>query len=369
MKSLFLTSLIAFLSFSTLQAQEGGPGDSYLNMSWREVATGMHSEWYGSEAAKRVAENVLLSQRDAGGWAKNEPLHHSFSEAEKAAFLNSKSEPGATIDNGATTTEMKFLARVYAHIQDERYREAFEKGLNYIFEAQYENGGWPQFFPFRQGKTNAYSAHITYNDDAMVNVMRLLKDIYSENETYAALAIDSETKAKAKEAFDRGINCILKTQIVVDGKRTVWCAQHDENTFAPAKARKYELESFSGAESVSIVLLLMSIDPTPEVIAAVRGAVAWFEQHKIEGIKLERETDSEGRRNLIVVEDQNASPLWGRFYDLETGKPYFCDRDGIKKNTLAEIGYERRNGYAWYTEKPATLLKKYPDWEKKLSKK
>lgn len=345
-----------------------GQASNYLDLNWKKVATQMPAAWYGSAEAKLVAENILLSQKDIGGWAKNKPYHHLFSTAEKADFVRKKAEWGATFDNDATIAELRFLAKVHSHLDDARYQQAFEKGLNYILISQYENGGWPQFYPVRKGKSVSYSSHITYNDDAMVNVMLLLKDIINNDEAFSSLQISSKTKVEAQKAFDKGIQCILSTQIRVNGEPTVWCAQHDEKTLAPAKARKYELESFSGSESVDVALLLMQIDhPSKEVLAAVDGAVKWFENHKIEGIRLEKEMDGDGKENRIVVEDKNALPLWGRFYDLETGKPFFCDRDGIKKSSMAEIGHERRNGYSWYTGAPAKLLKKYPKWKKEVS--
>ena len=366
-----LASIILALTATSILAQkEKGASGSYLSMSWKEVATRMPSAWYGSDEAKRVAENVLLSQKDIGGWEKNKPYHHIFSEAEKADFMEGKAEVGATFDNGATITELRFLAKVYAHFHDGRYKQAFEKGLNYIFISQYENGGWPQFFPVRTGKSVAYSGHITYNDDAMVNVMVFLKELISNDKAFASLQIDNNTKAKAKKAFDKGIECILKTQIIVNGQPTVWCAQHDEKTLAPADARSYELASFSGAESVGIVLLLMGIDnPSDDIIASINGAVKWFQNNKIEGIRLDKEIDKDGKENRIVVEDKDASPIWARFYDLETNKPFFCSRDGIKRSSLAEISYERRNGYGWYTYAPAELLKKIPEWSRKWNAK
>ena len=172
--------------------------------------------------------------------------------------------------------------------------------------------------------------------------------------------------ARAKAAFDKGIVCILKTQIVKNGQKTVWCAQHDEVTLAPAKARAYELPSYSGGESVGIVLLLMKLpNPSPEIVRAVDGAVKWFEEHKIEGIRLETK-EANGEYNRHIVSDPNAPAMWARFYDLETEKPFFCDRDGIKKATLAEIGYERRNGYGWYTTAPQRVLDAYPTWKASL---
>lgn len=352
------------------QKQEKANSDDYLNLSWKHVATKMPEDWYGTDAAKQVAENVLLCQKDIGGWAKNKPYHHQFTDDVKQQFIISKSEVGATFDNGSTIMEMMFLTKVYVHFKEEKYKTAFIKGLSYIFESQYENGGWPQFYPFRNGENVAYAANITYNDDAMVNILELLRDIVYEKENYLVLQLNETYKQIAKQALDKGIDCILKTQIVVNGTPTVWCAQHDAVTLAPANARKYELASFSGSESEEIVQFLMTIrNPSKELINSVDCAVKWFENHKIEGIKLVTEKDSNGKQDKVVVEDKTAPVMWARFYDLETEKPFFCDRDGIKKNSLAEIDYERRNGYDWYTKDPAGLLTKYATWREKLNPK
>lgn len=350
------------------QSRQKEANGDYLNLTWKQVAIKMPAEWYGSDEAKLVADNVLLSQKEIGGWAKNKPYHQVFTEEEKKQFVESKSEIGATFDNGATTMEMRFLARVYSKLKDERFKAAFIKGLDYIFVSQYDNGGWPQFFPFRKGNGVAYASNITFNDDAMINILKVLRDIVYDKEEYSSLQIDGSYKLKAEQALARGISCIIKTQIVKNGAPTVWCAQHDASTLAPANARKFELASFSGAESAGIALFLMTIrNPSKELIASVSSAVKWFETHKLEGIRLVKEKDKEGRSDLIVVEDSSASPVWARFYDLETEQPFFCDRDGIKKNTLAEIGYERRNGYSWYTTEPAKLLSDYSKWRQKLN--
>lgn len=364
MKPAFLFYFVVFLITGTALAQD--ISDSYLNKRWKDVATDMPLKWYASEEARLVAENVLLAQKENGGWEKNKPYHKKFSKSDVAHYTNNKHEIGATFDNGATITELRFLAKMVSQINDERYKQAFEKGLQYIFNSQYENGGWPQFFPVRKGSVS-YSGHITYNDDAMVNIMTFLKEVFSGNKEYAPLQMSNNTKEKAKNAFEKGIDCILKTQIIVDGKPTVWCAQHDETSLAPAKARSYELPSFSGSESVGIVLMLMEIEnPSKEIVTAVNGAVNWFENNGIEGIKLERITNKNGEKDRVVVRDKNATTLWGRFYDLQTCKPFFCSRDGIKKNTLAEISFERRNGYSWYTSSPEEVLKEYPKWLAKI---
>lgn len=58
--------------------------------------------------------------------------------------------------------------------------------------------------------------------------------------------------------------------------------------------------------------------------------------------------------------------LWARFYDLDTQKPFFCGRDGVKHDSVTEIERERRAGYGWYTDAPKKILKAYPKWLKKI---
>jgi pectinesterase len=324
----------------------------------------MPDEWYGSEESKTVAENVLLYQRETGGWPKNTPMHKPLTEAEKAKVGDDKGLNDAILDNDATTTEMKFLARMYNKTGIEKYKNSFTVGLNFILAAQYKNGGWPMFYPLHKG----YYSHITFNDNCIVNILELLKGIFNKKPMYEFIASD-DVVSKTKKAFGKGIDCILKTQIVIDGKPTVWCAQHDEKIFLPAKARAYELPSFSGAESVGILKVLMNIpDPSPSIIKAVQNAVEWLDKHRIKNTRQEIYTNKEGLRDKRLVQDPNAGDLWARFYDLETELPYVCDRDGIKKNSLEEIGYERRNGYNWYTDAPQEILQKYPQWKAKWVK-
>nr|WP_310595187.1 pectate lyase [Flavobacterium sp.] len=334
--------------------------------SWKQITESNDQKWYASEEAAQVAENVLLYQRNIGGWPKNIQMQQSLSDVDKQKLVELKSEPiECTIDNGATCQEMLFLSKIYSKNPDTRYKMAFLKGLNYLLTAQYDNGGWPQFYPLIKG----YYTHITYNDDAMVNVLELFKELKNKTNVYS-ISPSPEILEKVNSAFNKGIDCILKTQYKQNGELTAWCAQHDEVSLLPAKARAYELPSLSGKESAKITLLLMSIEnPSQEIIDAVEAAVRWFEKTKIEGIKIESISNPTSKKeDKVVVRSPNASPLWARFMDLDTNIPFFCDRDGIKKATLAEIGLERRSGYGWYTDEPKEVLKKYIYWKKNIAR-
>ena len=95
------------------------------------------------------------------------------------------------------------------------------------------------------------------------------------------------------------------------------------------------------------------------------GAIEWLKEHKLNKLKWEYFVNSDGLKDRRIVSDNSADGLWARFYDLETELPYVCDRDGIKKTRLEDIGYERRNGYNWYTASPNEILALFPEWKKK----
>jgi PelA/Pel-15E family pectate lyase len=344
----------------TTAGRAGTSSASFL--TWRQ-ALAQPDSWYGSDEAVRIADNVLLYQRDTGGWHKNLDMAKPLTESEKAKITDEKKDTESTIDNGATTQQMYYLARVYTATKQERFKDAFLKGVDYLLAAQYPNGGWPQYYPLRKG----YYTHITYNDGAMMLTMNLLRDISRKEPIYAF--VDQARRARAERAIQKGLDCILKTQVVVNGQRTVWCAQHDEKTLLPVQARTFEPPSLASTESIGIARYLMKLDrPGPEVKEAIQAAIAWFEAAKLTGIRYEEITGpaAEGGRDRIVVKDPAAPPTWARFYEISTNRPIFSGRDGVVKYSLAEIERERRAGYRWYSSAASVLLEKdYPAWRDK----
>src|SRR5439155_26870926 len=117
----------------------------------------------------------------------------------------------------------------------------------------------------------------------MARILELLQAVTS-NEPYYSFLNDAQ-RQKAADALAAGIRCVLKTQVVQNGKKTVWCAQHDSLTLQPAAARKMEPATLSGAESAHILEFLMTItNPPPEIVASNESGLAWFESAKITGM-------------------------------------------------------------------------------------
>lgn len=317
--------------------------------------------WFRTDEGRRVVANVLAYQLPSGGWPKNIDMVAPLDEAAKARLASRTDE--STIDNGATVSQLRFLARAVAETNDERARAAFAKGVDSLLAAQYDNGGWSQSYPNPRG----YHAHITFNDNAMAGVLGLLRDVAQGRAPYEF--VNSDRRRRAEAAVTKGIDCILKCQVIVAGRRTAWCAQHDENTFAPAAARAFEPVSLSGSESVGIVRFLMAIEqPSPEIVEAIQSAIAWFDAVRINGVKVVTVQTPDGPDRAIVA-DSSAGPLWARFYEIGTNRPIFTGRDGVVRASYSEIERERRLGYAYYGNWPAQLLRReYPDWAAKWGK-
>ena len=362
--------LIILLIFASALSAAAQAGDKTAPaIKWRD-ALKQKPEWYAGAEALRVADNLLLYQRDVGGWPKNVDMAAPLSEGDRAKLLKLKVETGkessATIDNGSTFTQLEYLARVYTAQKQERHREAFLKGLDYLLAAQYENGGWPQYYPLRKG----YYSLITYNDNAMVGVLNLLRDVARGKPDFTF--VDEARRAKSEKAIERGLECILKTQVRVNDKLTVWGAQHDQTTFAPAPARKFEPVSLVSRESVAITRFLMGVErPDARVVSAIEASLNWFKATQLSGIRwVEQEDKSQpGGFERTLVKDPQAPPLWARFYEIGTNRPVFEGRDGVVRYSVLEIEAERRNGYGWYTEEPLKLINKdYPAWQKRMQK-
>lgn len=311
-----------------------------------------------------AAERILLAQTFIGGWPKvlvgKQPINYneSWTPEYVSTALRQRWNNEATIDNQATTREIKYLAIAYQKTNNESYKISIEKGIKYLLKMQYANGGFPQYYPDTQG----YYKYITFNDGATIHVMEVFKEIVDGSPMFSHLS--EETKKAVQSAYFKGLECILNTQLIFNGKKSIWAAQYHHETLLPAKARAYEHASYASAESVGVIQFLMKIkNPSPEIKDAIHGAISFLDRLKITDMQVLAAPSSLGHE--MLKEKSPGAPLWSRFYELNSLKPVFSGRDGIIKYKLAEVEAERRDKYKWYGDWPVTLYDKYILWNKK----
>ncbi|HWA25083.1 MAG TPA: pectate lyase [Lacunisphaera sp.] len=315
--------------------------------------------WYATAEARSLADHLVTWQTPVGAWTKG----GDYKRDAKPEDNHHDEFSGGTFDNDSTITELRFLARVIhaaagapdAAAQVERWRASFLRGLAYIFDAQYPNGGFPQIYPLVGG----YHDAITFNDDALVHILELLHAIVAREDGLEF--VPAESAALARERLAAGRRNLLACQLRdAAGRPTIWGQQHDALTLKPCAARNFEPAAECSRESASLVRFLLTLpQPDADVAAAIHGAMAWFDRHALHDVTWNFRAPA----GTGLTPTPGAPPLWARFYEFETGKPIFGERDRTIHYDVAELGLERRNGYGWFNTAASELVPLYAKWK------
>jgi len=279
----------------------------------------------GEKASSGLADSVMSYQKECGGWYKSEDYGTSGCKSS-----SDKSKAG-TIDNGATTSEIQYMAKAGKELGESDYTKSAKRGIQFLLDAQYPEkldgktlkgaGGWPQYYggddlckgdcyPDQSGSTSYYR-DVTFNDNAHITVMKVLEKVYKEDSPFDKSDYD-DLRKDCKSAWEKGVEVLLNAQIVANGVKTGWCAQHDRETLWPTSARSYELASISGAEGSEILKYLGEIeDPSDDVRKAVCSARDFYKTMQIKGIELKKDK----KPNYFVENSDNT--MYARFMPLQ----------------------------------------------------
>lgn len=309
--------------------------------------------WYASAEARSLADHIVAWQRPSGGWTKG----GIYTRDPAPADDHHDGWSAGTFDNDSTIYELRFLALVANAAGDDprakAWRESFGRGLNYVFAAQYPNGGFPQIYPLAGG----YHDAITFNDDAMVHILELLRDCAGRAKEFAF--IPPGVAAEAEKRLNRGIGCVLEAQMRdASGRLLVWGQQHDPLTLKPCAARNFEPTSECSLESAGLVRFLMTLpSASPRIVASIDAAMDWFKQHALRDVAWDREATSGS--GLVA---KPGSEIWARYYEIGTGRPVFGERDRSVHYVVTELSTERRKGYGWFNDRATELPAIYAKW-------
>jgi PelA/Pel-15E family pectate lyase len=313
-------------------------------------------------ADQALADNIVSWQMPHGGFYKTPAWYATRwdGHARRSGWLGNGVELG-TIDNDATVSEILVLANVYGRSGKVAYRDSARKALDFLLNMQYPSGGFPQVYPSR-GAGN-YSNNVTFNDNAMIRVLLLLDHAAQSKAPLTGDIFTEQQRARLNPAIDLAVDFILKAQIVQDGVKTVWCAQHDPVSYAPVTGRSYELPSKSGQESVLIAAFLMSRPQTAAVAEAARAAVAWYKRSAVQLKDTAFEVVKSRAASASPFVAKAGTTTWYRFYDLATDTGFFSGRlptdhpPGVgKQYDIMKVGAESRYTYQWGGSYGTTLF-------------
>jgi hypothetical protein len=242
------------------------------------------------EAARKAIDALIAGQLPPGGWhyfIDFDPAGtRAWYETAASRFTFGYEEyrhfyGNATFDDRVTPDAAAALLRFYLTTREAAYRAPLLKALNFVLEAQFPNGAWPQRYPLRDEYRREgfpdYTSYHTLNDGAMTgNVELLLK------------AHEAFGDARYLEATRRAADFLIAAQ-GPEGQ-AAWAEQFGRD-LKPIKARSHEPAGFVIRESQDAIYLLelaYLVTGESRYLAPVPGCLAWFDRVNREAIELKR---------------------------------------------------------------------------------
>jgi len=213
-----------------------------------------------------------------------------------------------SFDDAATSAPVQFLLELYMTTLDPNYRVPLLKALDFIIEAQYPNGGWPQRYPlmyeYPHNGLDDYTHYYTFNDGATRNNIERLIDAYEQL-----------GDGKYWEAAVRGMDFYIISQC---GKPQAGWAQQYTMDMKPGSARTYEPAAVSTHRTLGNINDLMRfyrITSDRRYLAPIPGAIEWLE-------------------NSVINTDPSKNYTHAGFYEPVTNKPLYYHFEGTSKETM-----------------------------------
>ena len=289
------------------------------------------------EAAKSAADALVRGQHPRGGWnyvidtAGEDRLkawyetygHNAWRMEEYHRYYGN-----ATFDDAGTAEASQLLLRVYLEKRERKYRAPLDKAIQFVLDAQYANGGWPQRFPFVEGGGvhghADYTPYITFNDDvAGENIEFLL---------YAHQALGSND-ARLVDAIERGMDIYVKTQQPMP--QPAWGLQHFPDTLKPAPARTIEPQAFAThttGTNIRSMIGFYKLTGDRKFLARLPEALDWLDQ-----VKTPESLIAPGRTHPTFVLEGSNTPVYvhRRGSNITNGQYYV---DANPNNLIVHYG-------------------------------
>ena len=314
-------------------------------------------------AAKAAADALVAGQHPRGGWnyvidtAGEESLKDWYAKIGGNAWRLEEYHRyygNATFDDAGTAEASQLLLRVYLEKRERQYRAPLDKAIQFVLDAQYPNGGWPQRYPFVQsggihGHAD-YTPYITFNDDVAGENLEFL--LYA----WHGLAVNGRGDARVLDAIQRGMDIFVKTQ--QPQPQPAWGLQHFPDTLKPAGARTIEPQAFAThatGTNIKSMLGFYRLTGDRKFIARLPEALDWLDQ-----VKTPQSLIAPGRTHpTFILEGSNTPVYIHRKGSNITNGQYYADEN--PNNLIVHYGSFRNIDTAALRREYEELAAKSPE--------
>jgi hypothetical protein len=297
------------------------PGTPSIGTSFIKAYKATRDEEY-LKLAKEAGLALAWAQSTHGGWIYLVDLSRYPMNDTNVKRVTTK----CTFDDDVSQGAVTFLMDLDEVIDEPWLTDAINLSLNHIMSAQYENGGWPQWYPLIGG----YHDYYTFNDGAMNDCIRVMLKAYKQ---YG--------RKDCFESAKKGGDFIILSQL--QAPQTGWGQQYSLD-LKPAWARKFEppgLESAVTAQNITTLITIYEYTQDEKYLKPIPLAIDWLERSKI------------------------GDNLWARLYEIGTNRPIFGDYDSKVHYTFEELSEDRQTGYSWRISWPLDAIEAYNTFMKK----
>lgn len=269
---------------------------------------------YYYEAAEKVAGALIFGQQDSGGWnymidfAGDASNRHWYNTIGKNAWgfeEHNHYYGNATFDDEVSSEASRFLLRMYLEKLDTSFKPALDKAINFIIQAQYPLGGWPQRYPLKHdaphGNLEDYTSFYTFNDEVISGNLDFLIDCY--------LTLGEN---RFLDPIQRAMNFYIITQ--QGNPQAGWGQQYDMQ-LVPAHARSYEPAALLPGQTFKNAMSLIRFyeyTGDRKFISRIPDAIKW-----LESIQLPKSETADGRYTHPVFVEKGSNK---QLYAHRTGK-------------------------------------------------
>ena len=323
------------------------PGTATVGHLYLDSYHATGDEYY-YDAAFEVAMSLISAQHPAGGWNY---LHDFAGEDSIRQWYDTIGKNGwrleefhhyygnATFDDAGTAEASQFMLRMYLEKKDERFSAALEKAIRFILDSQYENGGWPQRYPFVEDAPELhgrpdYTRYITFNDD-----------VAGENIKFLLMVWQTMGDKRVMDAINRAMGIFIATQH--EAPQAGWGLQHTLDDFSPIGARSYEpdaLVTHTTGGNIALLLNFYEWTGDEKYLARIPEAFEWLESVRLSGDQIrmpgrEFPTFIEiGTNRALINHRRGSNVVNGEYYqDYDPEKPIVhysqwraIDLDGLR---------------------------------------
>jgi len=336
---------------------------------------------------KEIADNLLVFQNPDGGWGKigklgifknnpdfknvsfqdilvkmpddvkkqlteylknTVPVKYDSIKTEGSTKPSDKiGRPRSVLDNTMTYSHVRYLTLVYNQTKEKKYLKAAQRGLKWILSVQLPCGGW--------SGCDVYG--LCNNDEVTSGVLSFLQDILYD-EQYKVLLKGNQKEIQ--KAHDDALAILLKTQVEINGKKTIWAHNYDPDTLEPIPARPFEPAALTAMESYPIVLTLMrEKNKSPELIEAIKAAADFLASDAIyvTGTMEIKDITPFTENNRYIDKEKfftlnggdNQQKYLVRFLSIPECKPLYGDWFGHVFEDFNQLPVERKMAFGFLT--------------------